>query len=88
MDHRRTILSIFVSSPSDCAEERVRALIARLDASPLAQHRRIAFSSILWEDLPGGDGAPGDAQQRIRHLLDHFGLRLRGAFGLKGSGQT
>lgn len=49
-----TTISIFVSSPSDCAEHRsaVKKLIHRLSNEEVCRSQKLKIRAIMWEDLP------------------------------------
>lgn len=73
---KSTVLHVFVSSPSDCKEERqlVRDVIHRLNVEEALQARRIELRPVMWEDFPPGEGRPGDTQKRVDDLLRKYEL--------------
>ncbi len=72
----RTVLNVFVSSPSDCSDERelVEALVAEVNASPAALAARLELKAIRWENLPPGETIERDYQGRIDDLMTRGGL--------------
>lgn len=71
-----TVLNVFVSSPSDCSEERelVETLVADVNASPAALAANLQLKAIRWENLPPGETIGRDYQGRIDDLMTRGGL--------------
>lgn len=69
-------MHVFISSPGDCAAERlaIREVVHRVSESDEARRDGIELRPLLWEDLPPGQATPGNLQSRVNDLLDRYGL--------------
>lgn len=74
---RPTLLHVFISSPGDCAEERLalRQVVLEVSRAEESRSRRIELRPLMWEDFPPGPAVPGDLQSRVDDLLERYGLQ-------------
>jgi hypothetical protein len=70
------VLRVFISSPGDCSEERLRIeeVLRNFSRSREAKSLNIRLEPILWERFPPGPAEPADFQVRINRLLAHYGV--------------
>ena len=74
--HAARILHVFVSSPGDCGAERLAVTrILEVLNKTAASRLNLLFQPVMWEDLPPGQGEPGDLQARVNTVLEHHGLK-------------
>ena len=65
-------------------DERVKTFVARCDALGMRASERIASGHLLAQQVDPGVTSPGEFSHRVRHLVDHDGVRLIGIDTLNG----